>query len=93
MSWLKERVLSEQDKTEKVKQLKGLADELAIPLPHLAIGWCLKNPNVSTVILGASKVEQLTQNLACWDSLPKLTEDVLLKVEDILQNKPTLITF
>jgi len=93
MNWLKERVLSEQDKMEKVKQLKGLAEALSIPLPHLAICWCLKNPNVSTVILGASKVEQLVQNLTCWDSLPTLTDEVMLKIEDILQNKPVLITF
>jgi aryl-alcohol dehydrogenase-like predicted oxidoreductase len=78
---------------EKVKQLKGLAEALTIPLPHLAICWCLKNPNVSTVILGASKVEQLVQNLTCWDSLPTLTDEVMLKIEDILQNKPVLITF
>lgn len=46
----------EQDKMEKVKQLKGLAEALSIPLPHLAICWCLKNPNVSTVILGLQKL-------------------------------------
>ncbi|MFN8286084.1 MAG: aldo/keto reductase [Chitinophagales bacterium] len=90
MTWLKERALGDMNKVEKVKQLAALAKDLGIPLTHLALCWCLKNPNVSTVILGASKVQQLEENLKCYDNLPKLTADVMEKIEGILQNKPVL---
>ncbi len=90
MAWLKERALGDMDKVEKVKQLAALAKELGISLTHLALCWCLKNQNVSTVILGASKVQQLEENLKCYDSIPKLTPDVMEKIEGILQNKPVL---
>ncbi len=90
MAWLKERALGDMDKVEKVKQLAALAKELGISLTHLALCWCLKNQNVSTVILGASKVQQLEENLKCYDSMPKLTPGVMEKIESILQNKPVL---
>ncbi len=90
MAWLKERALGDMDKVEKVKQLAALAKELGISLTHLALCWCLKNQNVSTVILGASKVQQLEENLKCYDSIPKLTPEVMEKIEGILQNKPVL---
>lgn len=90
MAWLKERALGDMDKVEKVKQLAALAKEVGISLTHLALCWCLKNQNVSTVILGASKVQQLEENLKCYDSMPKLTPDVMEKIEGILQNKPVL---
>jgi len=75
---------------EKVKKLVALAKELSIPMPQLALAWCLKNKNVSTVILGASKVSQLEENLKCIDALPKLTDEVMLKIEEILKNKPVI---
>jgi aryl-alcohol dehydrogenase-like predicted oxidoreductase len=56
----------------------------------LALCWCLKNPNVTTVILGASKIAQLEENLKCTDSMPKLTPEVIEKIEAILQNKPMI---
>ena len=93
MTWLKERALGDMEKVDKVKKLYLLAKELGMPLSHLALCWCLKNKNVSTVILGASKVSQLEENLNCYDSLPKLTDDVMLKIEEILQNKPALVVY
>ena len=57
----------------------------------LALAWCLKNPNVSTVITGASKVAQVTENMKALDVLPKLNADVLDRIEQILQNKPELV--
>jgi len=90
MQWLKERALGDMDKVEKVKQLHELAQSLGLPLAQLSLGWCLKNKNVSTVILGASKVSQLQQNLNCFDALPKLTDEVMLKIDEILQNKPVV---
>jgi aryl-alcohol dehydrogenase-like predicted oxidoreductase len=57
-------------------------------LPKLGIAWCAKNPNVSTVILGASKTEQLKETITSLDVLPLLTNEVMEKIEKILQNKP-----
>ena len=88
--WLRDRVSSEdgQAKLEKVRQLSKLAAELGISMPSLALAWCAKNPNVSTVITGASRVEQVYDNLKALDALPLLTADVMQKIEDILGNKP-----
>ena len=93
MQWLKDRIMGDSDKIEKVKKLHALAKETGVSLTHLALGWCLKNENVSTVILGASKVSQLEENLKCWDAMPKLTADMMTKIEDILQNKPKVVVY
>jgi voltage-dependent potassium channel beta subunit len=87
MEWLKDRVMQEE-KLAKVQKLQGLADSLNVPLAKLCIAWCLKNPNVSTVILGASKAEQLKQNLTTLDILPLLTDQVMEEIENIMQTKP-----
>jgi len=84
------RKLSEEEgkkKIEKVKALEVIAQELNASVTQLALAWCAKNPNVSTVILGASKVEQLKENLAALELIPKLTDDVMNKIENVLQNK------
>jgi aryl-alcohol dehydrogenase-like predicted oxidoreductase len=57
-------------------------------LAKLSIAWCLKNPNVSTVILGASKPHQLEETLSATEILEKLTPKVMEKIENILKNKP-----
>lgn len=90
MDWLKKEALGEdgQKNINKAKQLTVLANELNTNLPRLALAWCLKNKNVSTVITGASKVEQLKDNLQALEVVEKLTEDVMLKIETILNNKP-----
>ena len=71
---------------EKVRQLDQLSNNLNIPLVNLALGWCLKNDNVSTVILGASKAEQLNQNLKTLDYMDLINDDAMEKIERILQN-------
>ncbi|WP_108126586.1 potassium channel beta subunit family protein [Saccharospirillum mangrovi] len=88
--WLKKALRSEegQQRLEKIRQLKPLADELGISLTHLALAWCLKNPNVSTVILGASRLEQLNDNLAALDAVAKLDTAVMDRIEAILDNRP-----
>ena len=68
---------------EKTKQLEELAKELACTLSQLALAWCLHNPNVSTVITGATKMEQLIENLGALDVKPKLTPDILKKIDAI----------
>lgn len=88
MDWLKERTLGEQQRIDKTKQLEVLAKELGTTLPKLGIAWCVKNPNVSTAILGASKPEQLKENLRALEVLPMLTTEVVEKIERILQNTP-----
>jgi len=90
MDWLKKEALGEdgQKNIEKAKQLTLLVKELNTNLPRLALAWCLKNKNVSTVITGASKVEQLKDNLQALEVVEKLTDDVLLQIETILNNKP-----
>ena len=59
-------------------------------MAHLSIAWCLKNPNVSTVILGASRLSQLEDNLNAMDALTKLTPEVIERIETIVANKPTV---
>lgn len=90
LEWLKKQIESEEGaaKIEKVKELDTIAKDLGITLPLLGIAWCLKNPNVSTVILGASKNDQLVENLKSLDAVSKLTEDVMEKIELILKNTP-----
>lgn len=92
LEWLKDATLAE-DRMKQAKHLQQLADSLNIPLATLAIAWCLKNPNVSTVILGASKIAQLQENLKSLEVLPLLTESVVEKIEDIVKNKPKLASF
>lgn len=87
--WLKERWMGD-DKLKKVKKLSELATKLSVSTAALSIAWCLKNPNVSTVILGATKKQQLLDNLKAVDALPKLTADVLEKIETIMKTKPVL---
>lgn len=85
--WLKKRWLQE-DRLQKVNKLAALAEKLDTRLAALAIAWTIKNPNVTTAILGATKKEQLLENLKALDVLPKLTPEVLEEIEGILQNKP-----
>jgi voltage-dependent potassium channel beta subunit len=83
--WLREKFTNEEA-IQKVKLLGKLADEIGIPLPKLAIAWCLKNPNVSTVITGASRVEQVRENMKAMDVVEQLTPDLMARIDDILKN-------
>jgi voltage-dependent potassium channel beta subunit len=87
--WLKDKVL-QQEKIEKVKRLQSVADKLECSLAALSIGWCIKNPNVTTAILGATKREQLYDNLKALDVLPKLSHEVMDEIETIIATKPVL---
>ena len=87
--WLKEKVLQE-DRIKKVKKLAELATKMNVSLAALSIAWCIKNPNVSTAILGATKKVQLLENLKAIDVLPLLTVDVMEKIEKIMNNKPEI---
>ena len=87
MSWLKDKVFTD-DKLKKVTQLSELAKELDVSMASLSIAWCIKNPHVTTAILGATKKEQLTENLKAIDVIEKLTPEVLEKIEGIMDTKP-----
>jgi voltage-dependent potassium channel beta subunit len=87
LEWLKERNLT-QERISAVLALGHLAKELGLSLPVMSLAWCLKNPNVSTVILGASKLHQLQENMQALGAQELLTPDVMQRIEDILQNKP-----
>jgi len=89
LDWLRERNIT-PEKLAKVKELKNLSDSLGVSLSQLSIAWCLKNPNVSTVILGASKVSQLEENIKSPEVLPLLTNEVMEKIDLIMGNKPVL---
>lgn len=93
MDWLKERTLGDQSRIEKTKKLDALAKELGTTLPKMSIAWTVKNPNVSTTILGASKVEQLKETITSLEVLPLLTDEVMAKIETILNNKPVLAQY
>lgn len=77
--WLRKTMVDSdrgQSRMKKVAALAPIAEELGVSLANIAIAWCLLNENVSTVILGASKIEQLEQNLAALDVAPLLTDDI-----------------
>jgi aryl-alcohol dehydrogenase-like predicted oxidoreductase len=78
---------------QTVRELVPVADDLGISMPQLAIAWCLKNPNVSTVITGASRTSQVVENMKAMDAVDKLTDDVMEKLESLLDNKPSGMEF
>lgn len=87
--WLKDRWIKD-DVLKKVKALAELAKELNISMAELSIAWCIRNPDVTTTILGATKKEQLLQNLKALDAVIKLTDEVMGRIEAIVQTKPVL---
>lgn len=80
--WLQKRV-KDKERLAKVRALQPMAKSLGCTLSQLAIAWCLKNPNVSTVILGASRVEQLEENLKSDKFVPKLTPPTMEKIDKV----------
>ncbi len=88
--WLREEFENETGRRniEKVKLLMPVAEKLGITIAQLAIAWCLKNPHVSTVITGASKPQQVVENMQALDNVSKLTPGVMQQIETILDNKP-----
>ncbi|MBX9782643.1 MAG: aldo/keto reductase [Chitinophagaceae bacterium] len=90
--WLKDRTFVE-DKLNKVRVYQTIADELGVSMAALSIAWCIKNPNVSTAILGATKKEQLTENLKALDVLPMLNDEVMVKIDEVFGTKPRLAEY
>jgi voltage-dependent potassium channel beta subunit len=90
MEWLKERILSDEGQAnlQKARMLNDFALELGISLPQLAVAWCLKNKHVSTVMLGASKLEQLKETIKSNEYQQISSTEIENRLEEILQNKP-----
>ena len=88
---LKAKLESEEGQTTlvKVRALAKIAADLDTTLPKLALAWCVKNPNVSTVITGASKVSQVNENFAALEVVPQLTDEVMTAIDAALGNKET----
>lgn len=87
--WLKDRWMKDE-MLNKVRRLSDLAKELGISMPQLSIAWCIKNPNVTTAILGATSKAQLLENLKAADAAEKLTTEVMQRIDEIVQTKPVL---
>lgn len=92
LEWLKEKNVTEE-KLSKVSALHALSNELGMSLPIMSLAWCLKNDNVSTVILGASKMSQLKENMKSIDVLDQMDASVMERIEKILENRPEHPTF
>ncbi|MBC2595213.1 aldo/keto reductase [Ruficoccus amylovorans] len=90
MEWLKERFEGEEfeQKCKIVAELGNLAGELGTTLPRLGLAWCLKNPNVSTAIMGASKVYQLEENLKAMNDVALLTDEVMARIDAVAGTRP-----
>lgn len=93
--WLKEIFESEEGRRRlaKTRELTKLANALGTTMARLAIAWCIKNPHVSTVITGASRPEQVADNMQALEAVDLLTDDVMNQIEKILDNKPEEIPF
>lgn len=91
--WLRKRFEGEeaQVQLDKVRQLTPIAEELGCSMAQLAIAWCLKNPNVSTVITGASRASQVRENMKSLEVVGQLNQDVMDRIEAVLKNKPSPI--
>ncbi len=85
--WLRKNVIT-PERVEKVKQLAPVAADLGCTLAQLSLAWCLKNPHVSTVITGASRAEQVHENMKALEVVSQLSSDVMEKIEMILANRP-----
>ena len=88
--WLLRFMKSEEGQTRiaKVRELESVAEELGASMAQLALAWCLKNPNVSSVITGATTVEQLEENMAAIEVVTLLNDDVMARIDGVLANRP-----
>jgi voltage-dependent potassium channel beta subunit len=85
--WLHDHV-TDTEKIAKVRALQTVAEELGCSVSQLALAWCLKNPYVSTVITGASRVEQVHENMKASEVAPKLTPEVMKRIDNIFKGQP-----
>lgn len=84
--WVKENA-TDQEKIAKVQALEPIANELGCTVAQLSLAWCLKNPFVSSVITGATRVEQVQENMKASEVAPKLTDEVMKRIDEIFGEK------
>jgi voltage-dependent potassium channel beta subunit len=85
--WLAERIV-DKAKIAKVRKLAPIAKDLDCTLAQLSLAWCLHNPHVSTVITGASRASQVSENMKALEVVPKLSTDVLARIDAALEERP-----
>jgi voltage-dependent potassium channel beta subunit len=86
--WLRDRWIT-QDNIDKLRKLMALSGEIGVSMASLAVAWTIANPHVTSTILGATREEQLAENLKALDVVKLLTPEVHARIEEILQNKPS----
>jgi voltage-dependent potassium channel beta subunit len=87
--WLKDKTLSEE-RIQRVRELENIAREMQASMATLAIAWCIRNPNVTTAILGATREEQLRENFKALDVYKELTEERMQQIDEVMQTKPAM---
>jgi len=87
--WLRDGLIMD-DRIKRTKKLNEYANKLGVSLASLSVAWCLKNPNVTTAILGATKKEQLLDNLKALEMVSRLTPEIMERIDKIMQTKPQL---
>ncbi len=85
--WLKDKTATEE-KINTVKALQQVANEIGVPLAQLSLAWCIKNPNVTTAIIGATSATQLYENLKAMDVVASLNNEVMEKIDAIVKTAP-----
>ena len=90
--WLKDRTISEQ-RLASVRELEAVAKDLNTSLATLSVAWCIRNPHVTTAILGATKETQLKENQKALEVYPQLTEEVMQRIDEIMMTKPLMPAF
>jgi voltage-dependent potassium channel beta subunit len=90
--WLKDKTIADE-KLNRVRNFEKLANELGVSMSSLSIAWCIHNPHVSTAILGATKKEQLIENLKAIETEKLLTADIMQKIDSIFDTKPKLAEY
>jgi voltage-dependent potassium channel beta subunit len=90
LEWLRDSILGEKgpERLRKVRSIETLAGELRCTTAQLALAWCLKNPRVSSVITGATSADQVRENMKALDVVERLSDDVMERIERILENQP-----
>jgi aryl-alcohol dehydrogenase-like predicted oxidoreductase len=87
--WLKDKTLSEE-RIGRVRELEAVAKEMETSMATLAIAWCIKNPNVTTAILGATREEQLMENFKALEVYKQLTEERMQQIDEVMKTKPVM---
>src|SRR5690606_35391364 len=87
--WLKDRFYTDQ-RLHAVNQLQDITTGLGVSMAAFSIAWCIRNPTVTSAILGSTKIHQLEENLKALEVLPLLSDEIMERVDNVMQTKPVL---